>query len=74
MMVIMQNKKANEFSPTPHYFHETNVMMTLFATSFFFFFFWLVSYFPLYLHVSFIFYVQRYGKTAKINVSFSLNF
>lgn len=34
----MQTKKANEFSPTPHYFHEMNVMMTLFATLFFFFF------------------------------------
>lgn len=31
----MQNKKANEFSPTLHYFHEMNVMMTLFATFFF---------------------------------------
>lgn len=33
-MVIMQNKKANEFSPTPRYFHEMNVMMALFAIFF----------------------------------------
>lgn len=69
----MQTKKANEFSPTPHYFHEMNVMMTLFATLFFFFF-WLVSYFSLYLCVRFIFSAQCYGETAKINVSISLHF
>lgn len=50
----MQNKKANEFSPISHYFHETNVMMNIFAT--FVCLFWLVSYLSLYLHVSFILY------------------
>lgn len=74
MMVIMQNKKANEFSSTPRYFHEMNVMMALFATFFFPFFFWLVSYLSLYLHVVFILSAQCHGETAKINVSICLHF
>lgn len=73
MMVIMHNKKANEFSPTPRYFHEMNVMMALFAT-FFPFFFGLLSYLSLYLHVGFILPAQCHGKTAKINVSICLHF
>lgn len=73
MVVITQNKKANEFSPTPHYFHEMSVMMTLFATFLLLMLFWLVNYLSLYLRVSCILFVQHYGKRPKINVRISLH-